>query len=237
MERDATGMYFSGQMLDEYSKHLACIKPQEISSLVGEDAEVSEKQRVTVAGVISSVTLKNTKDGGRMAFFTLEDRYGEMECIAFTRVYAQNEHNIRTDLAVTVSGTLSLREDEQPKLLVNRMDALVEDARFNEAALKAETRDSATKTEKSERAPATPEARVQSGTAKPRRLFLRVPSSRDQKAKKARNLAELFEGDFPVFFYDAEAASYSSEPIGIFLTEYVLGEFRSLLGDENVILK
>jgi hypothetical protein len=77
---------------------------------------------------------------------------------------------------------------------------------------------------------------VPENTPKPRRLFLRVPSMTDEKAKEARNLAELFDGDFPLYFYDAQAAAYA-EPIGIALSGYVLGEFRALLGDENVILK
>ena len=178
-----------------------------------------------------------------MAFFSLEDRYGEMECIAFARVYAANEHLIRTDSAISVQGTLSLREDEAPKLLVNRIEALVDDASFSEEKVRPkreESRESKrreTREDARERtASATEQPAVPENTPKPRRLFLRVPSMTDEKAKKARNLAELFDGDFPLYFYDAQAAAYA-EPIGIALSGYVLGEFRALLGDENVILK
>ena len=232
MERDATGMYFSGQMLDEYGKHIDALAPQSLSELIGEDADVSEKQRVSVVGMIGSVTPKITKNGDRMAFFSLEDRFAEVECVAFSRVYSEYAYLIRSDSAVWISGTLSLRDDEPPKILVNRMELLVEDARFDaQIAQKA--------TETREAAQPMPKAHAEREPQKvaPKRLFLRVPSLKHEKYQKALNLAELFEGEFPTFFYDAETATYQKEPIGISLSDYVLGEFRTLLGDENVILK
>ena len=236
MERDATGMYFSGQMLDEYRQHVDIIKPQSLSEFVGEDLELQDKQRVSVVGMINSVTQKTTKSGDRMAFFSIEDRYAEIECIAFARVYADNSYLIRNDAAVWVTGTLSLRDDEPPKILVNRMEALVENARFTKemADKLAQTASEAKPTTAPKREALAPSVKPQIA---PRRLFLRVPSKRDPLYKKAENLTQLFDGAFPVFFYDAETATYDKEPVGIALSDYVLGEFRSLLGEENVILK
>ena len=64
-----------------------------------------------------------------------------------------------------------------------------------------------------------------------------MPSSRESAYLKAHNLAELFEGDFPAFFYYADEKRYESSPMGVALSDYVLRQFRALLGDENVILK
>ena len=83
----------------------------------------------------------------------------------------------------------------------------------------------------------TPAIPLTESASKPRRLFLRVPSAEHPMAKKAQNLVSLFEGDFPVFFYDAQTTKYSTESVGIFLSDYVIRELRTLLGDENVILK
>lgn len=237
MERDATGMYFSGQMLDEYSKHVQVIKPQPLSELVGEDLELTEKQRVSVAGIIGSVSLKTTKNGDRMAFFSMEDRFAEIECIAFTRVFAENAHLIRNDSAVWVTGTLSLREDEAPKILVNRMEPLIENKRFTEDHVKQIKADMPTTKKNAEKTVSPQSQKPQIDLSTARRLFLRVPNMRGTLYQKAKNLSELFDGDFPVFFYDAERASYAKEPVGISISTYVLEEFRSLLGDENVILK
>lgn len=71
----------------------------------------------------------------------------------------------------------------------------------------------------------------------PRRLFLRVSSQADAAYFKALNLAELFDGSFPVFFYYADEKRYERDPLGVAVSEYVLRQFREVLGEENVILQ
>jgi DNA polymerase-3 subunit alpha len=238
MEKEATGMYFSGQMLDEYSKHVALLKPDSIADFVGEDCDPVDKQRVSVAGIVTAVTTKNTRNGERMAFFTVEDRMAEIECIAFARMYADASHLLHNDSGVFVSGSLSLREDEPPKLLVNRIEALVEDARFrpeeHQAQPVQEKRDERRTQNTATKRQAMPEKREDSA---PKRLFLRVPSEKSREFYKTLNLVELFEGDFPAFFYFADEKQYDTGGHGIALSDYVLRQLRELLGEENVILK
>ena len=231
-------MYFSGQMLDEYSRHLALLKPTQISEIVSDDADPADKARVGVAGIVTSVTQKTTRNGDAMAFFTLEDRVAEIECLTFSRQYGELSHLIHTDAAAFVSGSISLREDEPPKLIVNRIEPLVENSRFRPEAVRPMQERTATPSEQprvSKTEPAAPEQPKPS--AAPRRLFLRVPDAKGSLFLKARNLVELFEGGFPAFFYFADEKRYEVEPIGVALSDYVLGELRRLLGDENVILK
>ena len=47
--------------------------------------------------MIGNVVIKNTKNGDKMAFFTIEDRYGEIECLGFPKVYASYGHAIHPD--------------------------------------------------------------------------------------------------------------------------------------------
>ena len=238
MEKEATGMYFSGNMLDEYSRHLQLLQPEQIADYVGEDCIPTEKASATFAGMITSVTVKNTKSGDRMAFFTLEDRMAEIECVVFSRLYAEAAPQIRADTGVCVSGTISLREDEAPKLLVNRIEPLIENNRFREeqitdAKKRTEGENAGGKTVPKEPTPASAEHRIASA----KRLFLRVPDCRGQAYLKAWNLAALFDGSFPVYFYYADEKRYEMTPMGVALDAYVLREFCNLLGEENVILK
>lgn len=66
-----------------------------------------------------------------MAFFSLEDSTGVMECIAFPKVYTAVADLVREDSAVYVEGTLSVREEEAPKVLVSTMGVLVDNAHFS----------------------------------------------------------------------------------------------------------
>ena len=232
MEKDATGMYFSGQMLDEYSSHLQTLNPQSIADFVSEDAAPRDKEKVSVAGIVTAITPKNTRNGDRMAFFTVEDRFAEIECIAFARQYADCAHLIRVDQGVFVSGTLSLREDEPPKLLVNRVELLIENSRFRPEMATASREEEKSTPPRPSAAPSAP-----TPTAPPRRLFLRVPSFECDLYRKAANLLSLFDGDFPAFFYDAERKEYSKTSVGVAMSDYVKEQLVALLGEENVILK
>ncbi len=238
MEKEAAGMYFSGNMLDEYEKHLSVLSPMSIADIVGEDADPAEKASASIAGMITSVTVKNTKNGDRMAFFTLEDRMAEIECVVFSRQFANLSHLIRRDCGVYVSGNISLREDEAPKLLVQRMEELIENNRFDPALVQASKQQTRTVSPeaRASTAPATPSGAPIASKA-PTRLFLRVPDAHGELCQRARNLCEIFDGTFPVYFYYADEKRYEVTPIGVSMSDYVLRELQALLGEGNAILK
>jgi len=236
MEKEATGMYFSGQMLDEYSKHVAILAPDSIAELVGDDCDPADKSRAALAGIVTSVTLKNTKNGERMAFFTLEDRMAEIECVAFARQYRDASHLLHTDSALYVVGSVSVREDEPPKLLVNRLEALVEDQRFRPEEYAAKREDER-KASSPSSAQASEKSTSEAVKKAPSRLFLRVPSAKSSEYYKALNLLEIFEGSFPTFFFFADEKRYETVAHSVAVSDYVLRELRTLLGEENVILK
>ena len=228
MEREAAGMFFSGSMMESFSKHLAALNPQPISEYVSEDSDAPDRARASVAGMITSVSVKTTKNGERMAFFTLEDQYAEMECVVFAKSFSEAGHLVRADNAVFVSGSISRREDEPPKLLVNRMEELVENANY---------RDPEPSEQGGSDAPQAAAASAPAAKPTPRRLFLRVPDFSCERYQKAKNLTEIFDGAFPVVFYDASAKKYDFEHRGVMLSDYLTAQLRELLGAENVILK
>ena len=59
-----------------------------------------------------------------MAFVTLEDMTGQIECLVFPRVYEKYQTYLQEDAAVAVSGKISVREEEAPKLLADRITPL-----------------------------------------------------------------------------------------------------------------
>ncbi|MBR6708230.1 MAG: DUF655 domain-containing protein, partial [Clostridia bacterium] len=128
MEKECSGMYFSGHLLDGYAEHIAAVSPtplRTILSAYAEDApsgaadEFPDKKAVSVAGIITSLTRKTTKKGDAMLFFTLEDRTGEIEVIAFPRQLNAYAELLHTDSTVLLRAAISVRDDEQPKLTLN----------------------------------------------------------------------------------------------------------------------
>lgn len=69
------------------------------------------------------------------------------------------------------------------------------------------------------------------------RLFLRVPDMESQKFKKCINLMEIFQGVIPVTFYDSSTSTYHTQQSGMMLSDFILDELRSILGDDSVVFR
>lgn len=229
LEKESSGMYFSGHMLDSYSEHAATLSAKNISEVLDID-EVREKQLVGICGIITSVTVKTTRKNEKMAFCTVEDRYGEIECLVFPSKYAQLGGAVRVDAAVFIEGNVSLREDEAPKLLVNVLEELTDNASFEKQRAKRAEANNEKNTDKA----VSPQASRGRGIT---RLYLRVPDLTCREYLKAKNIVDIFEGNVRVYFYDAKSARYSEYPSGIAATEYILSELRAILGEANVVSK
>ena len=145
LEKEASGMFFSGQLLDDFSKCVEALGPMNIAEIAPSSESVDgnggeadtpalpDRAKVKIAGIISGVTVKTTKKEERMAFFTVEDSGGVIECLAFPKTFTQYGEIIKADNAVFVEGNLSVREEESPKILVSVMGLLVDNAHFTGA--------------------------------------------------------------------------------------------------------
>ncbi len=231
LERECSGLYFSGHLLDGFSEHIENLNVMSIKDIVGGEEEfvednsntVKDKQWVKISGIVTSITRKATKNGGMMAFFNISDRFAEIECVAFGKQFAEFGQYIREDEALFVAGNISLREDEKPKILLSKLEPLIENSAYERRITKDEgVQTSDTKsTEASGR----------------KKVFLRVPDFECDRYLKALNLVEIFEGNDRVVFYDSSRSEYSNYQGGFGLTPFLLSELRRLLGDENVVIK
>lgn len=230
-EKEASGMYFSGHLLDSYSKNLADLDTTPISEFVPDDSGDSpfkDRQRVTVAGIISAVTQKTTKKDERMAFFTLEDKFASVGCIAFPKQYASLSGNIHIDSAVVIEGNVTFRDEDEIQIVVSSVAPLAENSSY---VPEVKPKNPPESTAQAAPKPSTP------APEKPKRLFLRVPNRESKEFLKAVNLIEIFEGYTQVVFYRMDEKSYFTYSSGIAVSDFVLAELKNTLGDGNVIFK
>ena len=78
-------------------------------------------QNIKIAGIISSVKKKYTKTNKIMAFVTIEDLYGSCEIIVFENCYLNCSELLIEDTVVLVEGRLSIREDEETKIVASKI--------------------------------------------------------------------------------------------------------------------
>ena len=244
-EKESAGMSFSGHLLDNYSKHIEAIHPTPMSAILSSVEEEStitfrDRQIVTVTGTVSSITHKVTKKDEPMAFFALEDRYHEMECVAFPNKYAAFSPLIMLDNAVLVEGSLQFREGESPKLLVNSIVPLIENDKYVPAPPKETTSKSTVTSQTLPSASTIPQQSKNSETVPPSKigkLYLRVPDMSSHIFRKVDNLVDIFDGWIPVIYYDSSTKQYVPSPRKISLTPVCYAELVALLGKENVVPK
>lgn len=231
-EKEATGMYFSGHVLDGFSEALSAPEISSIHTICDGDASLVDRQSVNVAGIVTALTAKTTKSGEQMAFFTVEDRMGEIECIAFPKMREKFADQILLDNVIGVSGQLSLREDENPKIIVSTIKELPANGTEKAPAVSAQKPQDPPKTK-------TETGNKESGAAikNAKILYLRVPSLDDPLCRRARNILDIFEGSLPVSVFDAATKVYHKQENGFDLTPFTLAELQAILGEENVVLK
>ena len=122
MEKEMTGLYLSGHPLDKYDDVISALGYARTVDLLedgGMNAGYKDGGKVSVSGIISRITLKQTKNGANMAFVTIEDLYGSIEIIVFPNVLERYNNLLIHSAVITVFGTLSLEEEKDAKVLAN----------------------------------------------------------------------------------------------------------------------
>lgn len=128
MEKETLGIYISGHPLKPYEKELKKISTISTSELYQSNDEIGEHiseqldgKKVVIGGIINSKKNKITKNNNLMAFITLEDLYGTVECIVFPQIYDKYNELIEENNIVVIEGKLSTNEEEEPKVLCEKV--------------------------------------------------------------------------------------------------------------------
>ena len=216
LEKESSGMYFSGHLIDGYLHHLDALSVDEISEIIemaSDDADTSSKYKdkssVTVAGIITAKRTKITKNGDAMAFIILEDRYAEIEVIVFAKNYSKYSDILTEESAVTITGNLSTEEGEAPKILLSFAQPLKTDLEY-----------------------------VASAPATEQRIFIKVPTLSDSRINNLRRIVALNRGNAKIVLYDESTKKYCAmKDVMIDPGEKVLTRLTSLFGEKSVILK
>lgn len=137
LEKESIGYYISGHPLNEFSEEIAKISTLSLSQLQenNDDTEtdavayskirtLQDGDKVTVCAIAAGVKTKITKSNKMMAFVTAEDLTGQAEILIFPNVYERCKQYLTEDAPLIISGKLSFKEDEEPKILCDTISPL-----------------------------------------------------------------------------------------------------------------
>jgi DNA polymerase-3 subunit alpha len=131
-EKETLGFYVTGHPFHEYADRVRGLVTHSTSGL----KDLKGPCQATVAGIVAGMKRRRTRKGDAMAVFNLEDLQGTVEAVAFPDTYARHKSLLEDDVAVMVSGTVEIAEDQR-KLIVDSVMPLedAEQARAKEVIL------------------------------------------------------------------------------------------------------
>ena len=128
MEKEITGVYITGHPLDQVADLLrkGFTTTADVFSMLENEHNGADHdgETVTMAGILALSKSRITKRGSMMGILTLEDLTGQIEGLVFPKIYERFSSQLTADQMVILSGKLSFREDEEPKILVDTVEPL-----------------------------------------------------------------------------------------------------------------
>jgi len=230
-ERELLGLYLSQHplelfeaFLEEQTIPLNTLKPEH------------HGRAVTVGGAITDVREITTKNGQKMAFVKIEDRFGETEILLFPSSYQQTLGLWERDKVVLVRGKVSSRDRDGS--LSTDVKVTVDDAR----EITSEQATSYQSTGKKKKPPTASKATavLPKKTAKQtvsQRVYIRLANSEDQKMLLSlKQTLDSFQGgtDVVLVLGDPTNKQVVKLPTGIDKDSEGLELLRSLVGADNV---
>lgn len=131
MEKEMLGIYVSGHPLEPYKEKVEKFSTMNTIDILSSQnpesgglSKIRDGSKIKLAGIIVSKKNKITKNNNMMAFITIEDLVGSIECIVFPMTYEKYNKYINEDEIVVIEGKLSLSEVDEPKLIVEKISSL-----------------------------------------------------------------------------------------------------------------
>ncbi|MBA4085398.1 MAG: DNA polymerase III subunit alpha, partial [Kytococcus sp.] len=110
-EREMLGLYVSDHPLFGVEHVLQRAADTSIATLTQPDSGVKENSNVTVAGLVTGLSVKRTKKGDLWAIATVEDLEGAIECLFFPKTYLTVQTMLTQDIVAVVRGRVNARDD------------------------------------------------------------------------------------------------------------------------------
>ncbi len=119
MEKEMTGVYITGHPLSEYAEAVDAL-PNHIWEILQavEEGRSMDGQTVTLAGILTERRTRTTRNNALMANLMMEDMAGSIQMLAFPNVLERCNEILQADAIVLVRGRVSVREEEDPTIIL-----------------------------------------------------------------------------------------------------------------------
>lgn len=217
-EKEFTGIYISGHPMFEIENDIKDFKFNRIKNIFDEVEIKSNKyhdsSRIKTIGIISSIKRKTTKNNETMVFCDVEDIGGTMEALVFPKTFLKYSNKLSEGSVCILEGRLSIKEDEDPKIVCENIWTVDEYKKTNEVT----------------------KPKVQ----KNRGLYIKIDSSENNEIiNKCINVLNVFsDGNQDVYFYFEDTDKIMKyKLIKVSINDPLVNELKKIAGENNVAVK
>ena len=229
-EKSVLGVYVSGHPFEKFlpyfkDKTFNCSMLNAYSETEdGEKTytEIADGQQVAMGGMIGAYKKLKTRSGAFMAFVTVEDMSGSIECVCFPKVYERIRGFLEADRVVSLSGKISIEEEKLPVIILDKMEEF--------------TLDTPTARPEQEKAVYAPQARSSATPPKKseaeKKLWLNVTELEDEDIDELLDTLSFYAGETTVCFVKAGKKMMCSQKVS--LGKALLAELSSFLPESCI---
>ena len=201
-EKSVLGVYVSGHPFEKFlpyfkDKTFNCsmLNAYEENEETGVKTytEITDGQQVTMGGMIGAFKKLKTRSGSLMAFITVEDMSGSIECVCFPKIYERIRGFLETDRVVSLSGKISIEDEKPPVIILDKMTEFTLDER-TETHTENKAVNAFAQPERAEKLQETEKA------DKDKILWLNVGGMEDEDVDELLETLSFYAGETTVYF-------------------------------------
>ncbi len=178
--------------------------------------QIADGQQVTMGGMIGAFKKLKTRSGTFMAFVTIEDLYGSIECVCFPKVYDRIRGFLESDRVVSLSGRIGIEADKAPVIIVDKMTEFSLD----------EPQPVAKQASVEERVPKAAKLATE------KKLWLNVTDLEDEDVEELLDTLSFYTGTTEVYFVNAGKKMRCSQTVGV--NKALMAELASFLPESCI---
>jgi DNA polymerase-3 subunit alpha len=231
-ERELLGLYLSRHPLEIFEDYLA-EQTVPLNTLKPEH----DGKAVVIGGSVLDVREITTKNGQKMAFVRIEDRFGETEVILFPSTYQQTIGTWERDKVVLIRGKVNSKDRDGNR--GEEVKIMVDDAREITVAQAEQYQTTGKKRKTPKASKQTVTAKAPAVVANPR-LYIKLKSGGDTDALMSlKSAIDEFRGETDVVLVlgDADGRQIIKLPGGIDAKDEAVSRLTALVGAENIKLQ
>ena len=208
LEKEATGLYLTGHPMDDYAEFLKNAKYERISDITM--GKYPDGKRVTVAGIISAVKVRQLKNNNLLCTAAIEDVSASVNITVFANAYASYKTLLSEAKPVILTGRVSEREDRDIELVLEKLELIPENLKGA--------------------APMESKPKIKQG------LYLRVESQNSPTFGRIREILAKYKGDTPVYIVCKDTGKRLEAPKSLYIRkcEELNRELCEILMNDNV---